>query len=82
MRGVMSLWRVIPAVMRLRRRVLFLAAMVLAQMAPIRAQQLPPVEPPQPMQVPQGESANLRVATTEVLVPTLVENAAAAFFTV
>jgi VWFA-related protein len=73
LRGVMSLWRVIPAVMRLRRRVLFLAAMVLAQMAPIRAQQLPPVEPPQPMPVPQGESANLRVTSTEVLVPTLVE---------
>jgi VWFA-related protein len=47
--------------------------MVLAQMAPIRAQQLPPVEPPQPMPVPQGESANLRVTSTEVLVPTLVE---------
>jgi VWFA-related protein len=53
--------------------VLFLAAMVLAQMAPACAQQLPPVEPPQPMPVPQGEVANLRVTTTEVLVPTLVE---------
>jgi VWFA-related protein len=39
----------------------------------VRAQQLPPAEPPQPMPVPQGESANLRVTTTEVLVPTLVE---------
>jgi VWFA-related protein len=39
----------------------------------VRAQQLPPVEPPQPMPVPQGEAANLRVSTTEVLVPTLVE---------
>ncbi|MGD0482615.1 MAG: VWA domain-containing protein [Terracidiphilus sp.] len=69
----MSFWRVIPAVMRVRRCVLFLAAMVLAQMAPACAQQLPPVEPPQPMPVPQGEVANLRVTTTEVLVPTLVE---------
>ncbi|MGB0082754.1 MAG: VWA domain-containing protein [Terracidiphilus sp.] len=39
----------------------------------VRAQQLPPAEPPQPMPVPQGETANLRVTTTEVLVPTLVE---------
>ena len=39
----------------------------------VLAQQLPPAEPPQPMPVPQGESANLRVSTTEVLVPTLVE---------
>jgi VWFA-related protein len=52
---------------------LFFAGMVLVQIIPALAQQLPPVEPPQPMQVPQGESANLRVATTEVLVPTLVE---------
>ena len=37
------------------------------------AQQLPPAEPPQPMPVPQGAAANLRVSTTEVLVPTLVE---------
>ncbi len=37
------------------------------------AQQLPPVEPPVPMPVPPGETANLRVTTTEVLVPTLVE---------
>jgi VWFA-related protein len=55
------------------RGLLFLAAMVLAQMAIAFAQQLPPVEAPQPMPVPQGESANLRVTTTEVLVPTLVE---------
>jgi VWFA-related protein len=37
------------------------------------AQQLPPVEPPAPMPTPPGETANLRVTTTEVLVPTLVE---------
>jgi VWFA-related protein len=65
--------RVIPSVMRVRRCVLFLAAMALAQSAAVLAQQLPPVEPPQPMPVPQGESATLRVTTTEVLVPALVE---------
>jgi VWFA-related protein len=37
------------------------------------AQQLPPAEPPKPMPLPQGESPSLRVTTTEVLVPTLVE---------
>jgi VWFA-related protein len=37
------------------------------------AQQLPPAEPPKPMPIPQGESPSLRVTTTEVLVPTLVE---------
>jgi len=47
--------------------------MTLAQIVPAFAQQLPPAEPPQPMPIPQGESANLRVTTTEVLVPTLVE---------
>jgi VWFA-related protein len=35
-------------------------------------QQLPPVEPPKPMPEPQS-TATLRVTTTEVLVPTLVE---------
>ena len=37
------------------------------------AQQLPPVEAAKPMPPPPGETANLRVTTTEVLVPTLVE---------
>ncbi len=37
------------------------------------AQQLPPVEPPKPMPSAAGEAPNLRVTTTEVLVPTLVE---------
>ena len=36
-------------------------------------QQLPPIEPPKPMPSAQGEAPNLRVTTTEVLVPTLVE---------
>jgi VWFA-related protein len=69
----MSFWRVIPAVMRICRSVLFLAATMLALAVSVRAQQLPPAEPPQPMPIPQGESANLRVTSTEVLVPTLVE---------
>jgi VWFA-related protein len=46
---------------------------MLAQIAPACAQQLPSVEPPKAMPVPQGEAANLRAVTTEVLVPTLVE---------
>jgi VWFA-related protein len=37
------------------------------------AQQLPPVEPPKPMPATQTGTPNLRVTTTEVLVPTLVE---------
>ncbi len=39
----------------------------------LSAQQLPPVEPPKPMPGAQTEAPNLRVTTTEVLVPTLVE---------
>jgi VWFA-related protein len=38
-----------------------------------RAQQLPPIEPPKPMPGQEAEGPNLRVTTTEVLVPTLVE---------
>jgi VWFA-related protein len=41
--------------------------------APVRAQQLPPVEPPQPMPGAAPNSQTLQVTTTEVLVPTLVE---------
>ena len=49
------------------------AALLLLSPTTTLAQKLPPVQPPEPMPVPQGESANLRVTTTEVLVPTLVE---------
>jgi VWFA-related protein len=52
---------------------LLAAALLTVLSGEVRAQQLPPVEAPQPMPVPQGESTNLRVTTTEVLVPTLVE---------
>lgn len=51
---------------------MFAAAMAIAPAA-AWAQQLPPIEPPAPMPVRPGETANLRVTTTEVLVPTLVE---------
>ena len=37
------------------------------------AQQLPPIEPPQSLPGEQAEAPTLRVTTTEVLVPTLVE---------
>lgn len=59
--------------MTIRRLFLIIAALFLPTSAAILAQQLPPIEPPQPMPVPAGESASLRVTTTEVLVPTLVE---------
>jgi VWFA-related protein len=37
------------------------------------AQQLPPIEPPQPLPTPHTDSPTLRVTANEVLVPTLVE---------
>lgn len=37
------------------------------------AQQLPPVEAPQPLPTEQSDTTTLKVSTTEVLVPTLVE---------
>ena len=63
----------IPDGMRIRGPLLFIAAMSFASMSMSRAQQLPPVEPPQRMPAAQAGVPNLRVATTEVLVPTLVE---------
>ncbi len=48
------------------------AAMVLGSAAAATAQKLPPIEPPKPMPR-QQEAPTLRVTTTEVLVPTLVE---------
>lgn len=41
--------------------------------ASVAAQQLPPVEPPKPMPSAHDDEPLLRVTTTEVLVPTLVE---------
>jgi len=40
---------------------------------PAVAQQLPPVEPPQPMPMEHADQPTLRVTANEVLVPTLVE---------
>ena len=51
----------------------FLACAGLAASAAAWAQQLPPIEPPKPMPVAPGPLPSLRVTTTEVLVPTLVE---------
>ncbi len=59
--------------MRMRGILLFIAAMAFASMTPARSQQLPPIEPPEPVPAAQGAAPNLRVTTTEVLVPTLVE---------
>jgi len=47
--------------------------LLLAQSASVLAQQLPPVEPPQPMPGTRSDSTTLRLTATEVLVPTLVE---------
>jgi VWFA-related protein len=44
-----------------------------AQAQQLPPPKLPPIEPPQPMPGAQNGAANLRVTTTEVLVPTLVE---------
>ncbi|MGA2207123.1 MAG: VWA domain-containing protein [Terracidiphilus sp.] len=59
--------------MRMRGILRFIAAMAFASMTPVRSQQLPPIEPPKPMPGQEAEGPNLRVTTTEVLVPTLVE---------
>jgi VWFA-related protein len=51
----------------------FLAVLTFPVMAAhAGAQQLPPIEPPKPVPVPHADTT-LRVTTTEVLVPTLVE---------
>src|ERR1700678_1213531 len=52
---------------------LFFICVALAMGPSVQAQQLPPIEAPQPMPSPQTGAPNLRVTTTEVLVPTLVE---------
>jgi VWFA-related protein len=62
----------------MRRLLLLRTILVLTLGATARAQQLPPpklppIEAPQPMPASQNGAPNLRVTTTEVLVPTLVE---------
>ncbi len=49
---------------------LLLAALLLMAAG---AQQLPPIEPPQPLPSPQQQAPTIRVTANEVLVPTLVE---------
>ena len=48
-------------------------AVLLSAVGMAAAQQLPPVEPPQPIPGSRGDAPTLRVTTNEVLVPTLVE---------
>jgi VWFA-related protein len=55
------------------RLTLIAVAAVLSAAAFAKAQDLPPVEPPKPLPSSQDNSTTLRVTTTEVLVPTLVE---------
>jgi VWFA-related protein len=55
------------------RRAFFAIAFFLVSVTLAGAQQLPPVEPPEPLPSPHAETPTLRVTTTEVLVPTLVE---------
>jgi VWFA-related protein len=50
-----------------------LAAIAASAQKPPTGQPIPPVEPPKPMPGAQGPAPTLRVTTTEVLVPTLVE---------
>jgi VWFA-related protein len=54
-------------------RVHSFAMAVLLAAAASGTQQLPPAEPPQPLPSASSEAPTLRVTTTEVLVPTLVE---------
>jgi VWFA-related protein len=63
----------VPARMRfgLFRSYCFALAAILATAA--GAQQLPPIEPPQPLPSAHPETPTLRVTANEVLVPTLVE---------
>lgn len=53
--------------------ILLRSSLILALAAPVFAQQLPPVEPPQSRPGARDASTTLRVTTREVLVPTLVE---------
>ena len=58
--------------LRITPRVL-LAVFAVSCVGTVGAQQLPPPEAPRPMPTAQGGNTTLRVTTTEVLVPTLVE---------
>jgi len=58
---------------RLSRLAGFAVSAFLLMAMAARAQQLPPVEPPQPLPNAHPDAPTLRVTTQEVLVPTLVE---------
>jgi len=58
---------------RIYSHISFVVVSLLLAAEPVAAQRLPPAESPQAMPTPQGETPSLRVTTTEVLVPTLVE---------
>ena len=51
----------------------FAMAAFFAMAVALEAQQLPPIEPPQPLPSAHSDAPTLRVLTQEVLVPTLVE---------
>jgi VWFA-related protein len=55
------------------RRAFLMVALLACGIRFAKAQQLPPVEPPQPMPNSQSNGTSLRVTTNEVLVPVLVE---------
>ena len=55
------------------RLILIVVGALLLAIGAAAAQDLPPVEPPKPLPSSQDYSATLRITTTEVLVPTLVE---------
>src|ERR1019366_85863 len=60
--------------MRFSLSIIFRSLIFFSFLAPaLGAQQLPPAEPPKPMPGAQTAAPSLRVTTTEVLVPTLVE---------
>ena len=55
------------------RCLLLMPLLLLALFQPVRAQQLPPPEPPRALPGSEEPAATVRVTTNEVLVPTLVE---------
>jgi VWFA-related protein len=61
------------AVSRVANAALFLWTATVFAQTPQSPKNLPPAEPPKPMPNPQQQAPTLRVTTTEVLVPTLVE---------
>lgn len=66
--------RILPAIQSSRSSAFIACAILSITLAgEVAAQDLPPIEPPKPMPTAQSDSGTLRITTTEVLVPTLVE---------